>query len=186
MLSVCQVQPVRVRRLGSHRWRCRRSRCIGLEAAERLIQRQSWSWAHRQHIHQQRRSNCRGPGAHTIILLESTEFVLVPSTTTPLYANQCPVSPPNLTQSYNNALRVSNAVRLWTALILQDAEGYFREGVPSFGSATRPTLGRASITRFSSPTVRCRWSRERHRKDGGAQPLLSNPTTPCSPYVCGR
>jgi len=86
-----------------------------------------------------------------------------------------PVScePSNLTQSYDNAFRVSNTVRLWTGVILQDAEASFREGIPSFGSATRPTLGRANVALFSSPTVRRRWSRERHRKDGGAPPLLS-------------
>src|SRR5882762_3016679 len=57
--------------------------------------------------------------------------------------------PSNLTRFYDNALRVSNTVRLWTVLILQDAEGPF----PSFGSTARPTIGRACIARLSCPTV---------------------------------
>ena len=106
-------------------------------------------------------------------LTEDTGFVLGPSTTPPFTCLPVSCEPSDLTRPYHNALRVSNTIRLWTVLVLQDTERSFREGVPFFGSATRPTLGRASIARFSSPTVRSRWSRECHRKDGGAMLLLS-------------
>jgi len=90
-----------------------------------------------------------------------------------LHTDPCHVSHPISHNPTNNALRVSNTIWLRTVLVLQDAEGSFREGVPSFGSATHIRLDRAGITRLSSPTVRRRWSRECHSKDGGAAPLLS-------------
>jgi len=100
-------------------------------AAARLIQRQSWSWVHRRISINKRRSNCRGPGAHTIILLESTEFVLVQRQPPLCMPNQCPVSP--LPISHNPTTCPPSLQRrpVVDCSHSAGAEGYFREGVPS-------------------------------------------------------